>query len=85
MSTQKLVRATFYVPAELLDLVDEITTAGNVESRDEFFAQALQRELRWQKRQEIDAALVDMVQDPEYRILVEQMEVEFAGAVGLID
>jgi metal-responsive CopG/Arc/MetJ family transcriptional regulator len=80
MSTNKLVRTTLSIPAELLELVDEFASAGNVKSRNEFVAQALRRELEWQKRQDIDAALAEMAQDPEYRSTVQQMEAEFAGA-----
>jgi Arc/MetJ-type ribon-helix-helix transcriptional regulator len=80
MLTDKLVRTTISIPAELLEIVDGITSAGIVRSRNEFVAQALRREIEWQKRQEIDAALAEMAQDPKYHSTVRQMESEFAGA-----
>jgi metal-responsive CopG/Arc/MetJ family transcriptional regulator len=80
MSTNKLVRTTLSIPSEILDSIDEIASNGGVKSRNEFVTQALRRELEWQKRQEIDAALAEMAQDPEYHTTVKQMEVEFAGA-----
>jgi Arc/MetJ-type ribon-helix-helix transcriptional regulator len=80
MSTNKLIRTTLSIPAELLEIVDGITTAGIVKSRNEFVAQALRREIEWQKRQEVDAALAEMAQDPDYQFTVRQMEYEFAGA-----
>ena len=41
---------------------------------------SIRRELAWQKRQEIDAALVEMTQDPEYQATIRQMDAEFATA-----
>jgi metal-responsive CopG/Arc/MetJ family transcriptional regulator len=80
MSVNKLVRTTLSLPTELLESIDKIASSGRVKSRNEFVTQALRRELEWQQRQEIDAALTEMAQDPEYQITVKQMEAEFVGA-----
>jgi metal-responsive CopG/Arc/MetJ family transcriptional regulator len=80
MSATKLVRTTLAISANLLSSIDEIAKKGHVKSRNEFVDRAIRRELEWQKRQEIDAALAAMVQDPEYQATVKQMEAEFATA-----
>jgi metal-responsive CopG/Arc/MetJ family transcriptional regulator len=74
------VRTTLSIPADLLNLIDEIASSGRVKSRNEFAIRAIRRELEWQKRQEIDAALTEMAQDPEYQATVRQIEAEFATA-----
>jgi metal-responsive CopG/Arc/MetJ family transcriptional regulator len=80
MSATKLVRTTLSLPADLLNSIDLIARSGQVKNRNEFVARAIQRELAWQKRQEIDAALAEMAQDSEYQATVLQMEAEFATA-----
>jgi metal-responsive CopG/Arc/MetJ family transcriptional regulator len=80
MVVNKQIRTTFIIPAELLDSIDQIASSGSVKSRNEFVTQALRRELARQKRQEIDAALTEMTQDPEYQATVKQMDAELAGA-----
>ena len=80
MSATKLVRTTLALSADLLGSIDEIAKQGRVKSRNEFIDRAIRRELEWQKRQEIDAALAEMAQDPEYQATVKQMEAEFATA-----
>jgi metal-responsive CopG/Arc/MetJ family transcriptional regulator len=80
MSATKLVRTTLALSADLLGAIDEIAKQGRVKSRNEFIDRAIRRELEWQKRQEIDAALAEMAQDPEYQATVRQMEAEFATA-----
>jgi metal-responsive CopG/Arc/MetJ family transcriptional regulator len=80
MSVPKLVRTTLSLPADLLGSIDLIAKQGQVKSRNEFVTRAIQRELAWQKRQEIDAALAEMARDPEYQATVKQMEAEFATA-----
>jgi Arc/MetJ-type ribon-helix-helix transcriptional regulator len=80
MSSSNLVRTTLALPADLLSSIDEIAKQGRVKSRNEFVDRAIRRELAWQKRQEIDAALTEMAQDPEYQATVRQMEAEFATA-----
>jgi metal-responsive CopG/Arc/MetJ family transcriptional regulator len=77
MVVNKQIRTTILIPAELLDAIDRIASNGGVKSRDEFVTKALRRELA---RQEIDAALSEMIQDPEYQATVKQMDEEFAGA-----
>lgn len=74
------VRTTITLPAELLAATDKAVSEGKAKSRNEFVAQALLHELEALKRAEIDAALAEMAQDPEYQAQVLQMEAEFAVA-----
>ena len=74
------VRTTITLPAELLDATDKAVSQGKAKSRNEFVAQAILHELEALKRAEIDAALMEMAQDPEYQAQVLQMEAEFAVA-----
>jgi metal-responsive CopG/Arc/MetJ family transcriptional regulator len=76
----KAIRTTLAISADLLNSIDEIAGLGKVKSRNEFIDRAIRRELEWQKRQEIDLALAEMVRDPEYQATVKQMEAEFATA-----
>ena len=80
MSANKLVRTTLTIPADILTSIDKIASNGSCKSRNEFVTRALERELARHKRQEIDAALAQMAQDPEYQQTVKQMNAEFAGA-----
>jgi metal-responsive CopG/Arc/MetJ family transcriptional regulator len=74
------IRTTITLPAELLAATDKAISQGQAKSRNEFVAQALLHELEALKRAEIDAALMEMAQDPEYQAQVLQMEAEFAVA-----
>lgn len=74
------IRTTITLPAELLAATDEAVSQGKAKSRNEFVAQALLHELEALKRAEIDAALIEMAQDPDYQSQVLQMEAEFALA-----
>ena len=74
------VRTTITLPAELLAATDMAISQGKAKSRNEFVAQALLHELEALKRAEIDAALMEMAQDPEYQVQVLQMEADFAVA-----
>ena len=74
------VRTTITLPAELLEATDKAISLGKAKSRNEFVAQALLHELETLKRAEIDAALAEMAQDPEYQAQVLQIEAEFAVA-----
>ena len=74
------VRTTITLPAELLAATDKAISQGKAKSRNEFVAQALLHELEAVKRAEIDAALMEMAQDPEYQVQVLQMEADFAVA-----
>lgn len=74
------VRTTIALPVELLAATDKAVSQGKAKSRNEFVAQALLHELEALKRAEIDAALMEMAQDPEYQAHVLQMEAEFAVA-----
>jgi metal-responsive CopG/Arc/MetJ family transcriptional regulator len=59
------VRTTITLPAELLAATDKAISQGKAKSCNEFVAQALLHELEALKRAEIDAALMEMAQDPE--------------------
>lgn len=74
------VRTTITLPAELLEATDKAISQGKAKSRNEFVAQALLHELETLKRAEIDAALAEMAQDPDYQAQVLQIEAEFAVA-----
>jgi metal-responsive CopG/Arc/MetJ family transcriptional regulator len=74
------VRTTITLPAELLEATDKAISQGKAKSRNEFVAQALLHELEALKRAEVDAALAEMAQDPEYQAQVLQIEAEFAVA-----
>jgi metal-responsive CopG/Arc/MetJ family transcriptional regulator len=74
------VRTTFTIPRELLEATDKAIESGKAKSRNEFMAMALERELTAQKRAEIDEALIEMLQDPEYQAEVLKLEAEFANA-----
>lgn len=74
------VRTTLTLPSELLEATDKVVQQGKAKSRNEFVAQALRRELAALKRAEVDAALAEMANDPEYQAEVLKMEAEFASA-----
>ncbi|MBF2003973.1 MAG: CopG family transcriptional regulator [Chlorogloeopsis fritschii C42_A2020_084] len=74
------VRTTITLPAELLAAADKAVSQGKAKNRNEFVAQALIHELEALRRAEIDAALAEMAQNPEYQAQVLQMEAEFAVA-----
>ena len=74
------VRTTLTIPRELLEATDKAVMEGKAKSRNDFVAQALRRELALQKRSEIDAALAEMANDPDYQAEVLILEVEFATA-----
>ncbi len=74
------VRTTLTLPSELLEATDKAVQQGKAKSRNEFVAQALRRELAALKRAEIDTALAEMANDPEYLAVVLKMEAEFASA-----
>jgi metal-responsive CopG/Arc/MetJ family transcriptional regulator len=80
MMKNQTVRTTISLPAELLAATDRVVNEGKAKSRNEFVAQALLHELEALKRAEIDAALAEMAQDPEYQAQVLKMEAEFAAA-----
>jgi metal-responsive CopG/Arc/MetJ family transcriptional regulator len=74
------IRTTLTLPSELLEATDRAVNQGKAKSRNEFVAQALRHELAALKRAEIDAALAEMAQDPDYQAEVLKMEAEFATA-----
>ncbi|MCF4966431.1 CopG family ribbon-helix-helix protein [Nostoc sp. CMAA1605] len=78
MNKNPTVRTTVTLPAELLAATDKAISQGKAKNRNEFLAQAIKNELEAIKRAEIDAALAEMAQDPEYQAQVLKMEAEFA-------
>ena len=74
------VRTTLTIHRELLEATDKAVMEGKAKNRNDFVAQALRRELAIQKRSEIDAALAEMANDPDYQAEVLKLEVEFATA-----
>ena len=74
------VRTTVTLPAELLAQADRIIKEGKVDSRNNLFTRALKNEIAAIERAEIDSALAEMAQDPEYQQEVMLMEAEFASA-----
>lgn len=77
---RQTVRTTLTLPSELLEATDLAVSQGKTKSRNEFIAQALRHELAALRRAEIDAALAEMAQNPEYQAEVLKMEAEFATA-----
>lgn len=80
MMKNQTVRTTITLPAFLLAATDKVVSQGKAKNRNEFVAQALLHELEALERAEIDAALAQMAQDPEYQAQVLRMEAEFAAA-----
>ena len=76
----KKLRTTLTLPAELLEATDKVVSQGKAKSRNDFVAQALRHELAALKRAEVDAALAEMAQDPEYQAEVLKMEAELVTA-----
>ena len=77
---KQVIRTTLSLPSELIEATDSIVNRGKAKSRAEFITQALRNELDALKRAEIDAALSEMAQNPEYQAEVLKMEAEFASA-----
>ncbi|MFW6359414.1 MAG: CopG family ribbon-helix-helix protein [Chroococcales cyanobacterium] len=77
---KETIPTTLMLPAPLLEATDKIIKEGKAKNRDEFIAQALKNELARQQRTEIDAALAEMAQDPDYQAEVLKMDAEFALA-----
>lgn len=77
---QQTVRTTLTLPSELLEATDLAVSQGKAKSRNELVAQALRHELAALRRIEIDASLVEMVQNPDYQAEVLKIEAEFATA-----
>ncbi len=78
--TSPYVRTTITLPQELLEATDLMVSQKKVKSRNELIALALKKELAARKRAEIDSALAEMAQDPDYQAEVLQMEAEFTLA-----
>ena len=74
------IRTTVTLPAELLAKADRVIKEGKIDSRNKLFATALKKEIAAIECAEIDLALAEMAQDPEYQKEVMQMEAEFASA-----
>jgi len=65
------------LPYELVEATDKAISQGKAKSCNEFVAQALRHELTALETAEIDAALAEMAQDPEYQAEVLKMETEW--------
>jgi metal-responsive CopG/Arc/MetJ family transcriptional regulator len=78
MMNSTSVRTTITLPSILLEATDQIIREGKAKSRNDFIALALKRALESLKKEEIDQALAEMAQDPDYKAEVLQMEAEFA-------
>lgn len=78
MMSQSTVRTTITLPTALLEATDQIIKEGKAKNRNDFIACALKKELKSLKKAEIDQALAEMAQDPDYQAQVLQMEAEFA-------
>ncbi len=78
--SQKTIRTTLTLPSELIKATDKMVKEGKVKSRNQFIAQALQNELAHQRKIEIDSALAEMCQDPDYQTEILQMDSEFSSA-----
>ncbi|MDB9372254.1 ribbon-helix-helix domain-containing protein [Nodularia sphaerocarpa] len=74
------VRTTITLPVEILTAADDAVSQGKAKNRNDFVAVAILHELEALKRAEIDAALMEMTQDPEYQAQVLKMDAEFAVA-----
>ena len=77
--TQETIRTTLTLPSELIEATDKMVEAGKVKSRNQFIAQALENELSHQRKIEIDSALAQMFDDPDYQTEVLHMEAEFSS------
>lgn len=76
----ELRRTTVALPARLLDAADRAVRAGRARSRADLLSRGLRRELASQRRAEIDAAFLEMANDPEYQEEAIRMAEEFAPA-----
>lgn len=76
----KVRRTTIALPAELLDAADRAVRAGKARSRGDLLSRALRRELAAERRAEIDAAFLEMANDPEYQAEALRITEEFAIA-----
>ncbi len=72
-------RTTVALPAELLDAADRAVRAGKAESRADLLSRGLRRELAARRRAEIDAAFLDMADDPDYQAGAIVMAEEAVG------
>lgn len=77
MSSQT-VRTTLALPAELLERLDRAVQEGKAQSRNALVARALQHELNALEDDAIDADLLGMADDAEYRAEA----LELAGEIG---
>lgn len=73
-------RTTVTLPARLLDAADRAVRRGKARSRTDLLSRALERELAAQRRAEIDAAFLEMANDPEYQREALRITEEFAVA-----
>lgn len=79
MSARK-VRMTIDLPADLLEAMDIIVSAGMAESRNDFLDRAIRRQLAATRRAGVDAQFAQMANDPTYHDEALQVAEEFAEA-----
>jgi len=72
-------RTTVALPVELLDAADRVVNAGKADSRADLLSRGLRRELAARRRAEIDAAFLEMANDPEYQAEAIVMAEEAVG------
>lgn len=75
---KSLIRTTVTLPKSLLEETDIRVKEGKAKNRNDFIVSAIQKELEYLKKEEIDSLLAEMAQYPEYQAQVLQMEAEFA-------
>jgi metal-responsive CopG/Arc/MetJ family transcriptional regulator len=78
--SQRMIRTTVALPAELLEAVDQAIRSGKARSRNDLLATALRNELEVQERAAIDADFALMADDLAYQAEVEMINREFADA-----
>jgi metal-responsive CopG/Arc/MetJ family transcriptional regulator len=65
--SDRRVRTTVAVAADLLEAVDAVVQKGKADSRNEFLEIALRNELAARRRAEIDAEFAQMAVDQDYQ------------------
>jgi metal-responsive CopG/Arc/MetJ family transcriptional regulator len=78
--SERRVRTTVAISADLLEAVDVAIRQGAVENRNEFLETALRNELSALRRAAIDAAFAKMASDRVYQREAAETAEEFAFA-----
>ena len=80
MVRPRTVRTTVTLPAELLTRMDQMIETGEARSRNEFLAAAIRRELVEREEAAIDAAFLEMANDPDVQEESASLGEEFAAS-----